>query len=109
MDDPPFRNSTGREPRMDHMCLHCYNNDAKSMMRSINAMARDYKRPIWINEFACPPYKNCTSPHQMAFMQEALPLLEASPDVYRYAWFVQRDNRPVKDRTHADPPTSSCS
>ena len=171
-----FRNSTGREPRMDHMCLHCYTNSAQNMMSSINAMAKDYKRPIWINEFACPPYvsacstwvmlygvalhsgalhasrsiggsrfsfyavvrsfwigfiasfqlgtkttrvtdtapyctilhhimtsshcttsqryQNCTSPHQMAFMKEALPLLEASPDVYRYAWFVQRDNRP---------------
>lgn len=74
--------------------LHCYTNDAQNMMGSINAMARDYKRPIWVNEFACPPYKNCTSPHQMAFMKAALPLLEASPDVYRYAWFVQRDNRP---------------
>ena len=31
----------------------------------------------------------------MAFMREALPLLEASPYVFRYAWFVNRDDRPL--------------
>eukprot|EP00041_Stephanoeca_diplocostata_P008782 m.130949 g.130949 ORF g.130949 m.130949 type:complete len:414 (+) comp17475_c0_seq22:99-1340(+) len=91
-----FRNATGREPRMDHMCVHAYYNDgaAKAMMAMVTAVYHDYKRPVWVNEFACPPYKNCTSSHQMAFMKETLPLLEASPYVFRYAWFVSRDNRP---------------
>jgi hypothetical protein len=51
------------------------------MNDTINAMYRTYKRPIWINEFACPPYQNCTAEHQLAFMKEALPVLEESPYV----------------------------
>jgi len=89
-----FRNITKREPRMDHMCLHQYTYSAAAMNGTINAMYRDYKRPIWINEFACPPFKNCTAEHQLAFMKSALPVLEQSPYVFRYAWFVNRDNRP---------------
>ena len=88
-----FRNITGREPRMDHMCLHQYVHSASKMMSTIHAMFRDYNRPIWLNEFACPPYQNCTAQHQLQFMQAALPLLEACPYIYRYAWYVNRDNR----------------
>ena len=78
---------------MDHMCLHQYVHSASKMMSTIHAMFRDYSRPIWLNEFACPPYQNCTAEHQLQFMKAALPLLEASPYVYRYAWYVNRDNR----------------
>ena len=44
---------TGREPRLDHMCLHCYNEEPSGMIAQIERMAKDYKRPLWINEFAC--------------------------------------------------------
>lgn len=44
-------------------------------------MYRAYQRPIWINEFACPPYQNCTASHQLQFMKSALPVLEQSPYV----------------------------
>ena len=84
-----FKNATGRSPRMEHMCLHAYTSDAKSVMNTLEAMNRTYNRPIWVNEFACPPYKGCTSPNQLKFMKAILPLLEESPLVYRYAWFDQ--------------------
>ena len=58
-------------------------------------MYKDYQRPIWVNEFACPPYEGCTAPHQLNMMQETLPWLEDSAYVYRYAWFDNRDNRPL--------------
>ena len=64
------------------------------MLDNVGHMYRDFKRPVWVNEFACPPFKNCTAPNQLKFMKAVLPLLEASPYVYRYAWFVNRDNRP---------------
>jgi hypothetical protein len=89
-----FVNASGREPRMDHMCVHAYGT-AKAMMNEVDALYRDYRRPIWVNEFACPPYKGCTAPHQLEMMKQALPLLEASPYVFRYAWYVNRDARPA--------------
>jgi hypothetical protein len=66
---------------MDHMCLHQYVHSSVDMNDTINAMYKAYKRPIWINEFACPPYQNCTAEHQLTFMKTALPVLEQSPYV----------------------------
>eukprot|EP00035_Acanthoeca_spectabilis_P014581 m.280991 g.280991 ORF g.280991 m.280991 type:complete len:284 (+) comp16171_c0_seq2:2950-3801(+) len=76
-----FKNITGREPRMDHMCLHQYTYSSVDLNDTINTMYRAYQRPIWINEFACPPYQNCTASHQLQFMKSALPVLEQSPYV----------------------------
>lgn len=89
-------NYTGREPRFDHMCVHAYFQPDKisAMMDSLGRMYTDYKRPIWVNEFACPPYQNCTAVNQRKFMTAILPKLEASPYIHRYAWFVNRDERP---------------
>ena len=33
---------------------------------------KEYKKPIWINEFACPPYKECGPADQLAFMKVPL-------------------------------------
>jgi hypothetical protein len=89
-----FHNLTGRQPRMDHMCLHAYGTP-QFLEGSVGRMAKDYKRPIWVNEFACPPYKGCTAPHQLSMMKDTLAWLENSPYVFRYAWFDNRDNRPL--------------
>eukprot|EP00039_Didymoeca_costata_P000795 m.47281 g.47281 ORF g.47281 m.47281 type:complete len:423 (-) comp10477_c0_seq1:565-1833(-) len=89
-----FKNSTGRLPRMDMMCVHIYTSSVTGANSTINSIYRDYRRPVWVNEFACPPYKGCTAPNQLSFMKSILPVFEASPYVFRYSWFVNRDNRP---------------
>jgi hypothetical protein len=88
-----FRNNTGREPRMDHMCLHTYfePNEVNKMFGNIERMYKDYNKPIWINEFACPPYKSCTAADELKFAKLAVPRLEAADYVFRYAWFQARE------------------
>lgn len=61
-----------------------------SLFDSLSRMYADYKRPIWLNEFACPPYKHCSADDQLVFMQKVLPRLEALPYLFRYAWFEAR-------------------
>jgi hypothetical protein len=53
-------------------------------------MHEDYGKPIWLNEFACPPYKHCSASDQLVFARAVVPRLEATPYVYRYAWFEAR-------------------
>ena len=47
-------------------------------------------QPIWLNEFACPPYKKCGAADQLAFAKKVVPRLEGLDYVYRYAWFEAR-------------------
>ena len=74
------------------MCLHTYfePDQVQSLFDSLSRMWADYKRPIWLNEFACPPYKQCSADDQLTFMQKVLPRLEALPYLFRYAWFEAR-------------------
>lgn len=55
-------------------------------------MHADYGLPIWLNEFACPPYKDCPASNQLVFAKEVVPRLEALPYLYRYAWFEARSS-----------------
>jgi hypothetical protein len=86
------RNLTGQPCFFQHSCLHTYfdPSDTASLFSSLARMHADYQAPIWLNEFACPPYKNCTASNQMLFMQSVVPRLEALPYLYRYAWFEAR-------------------
>ena len=63
-----------------------YSDDALRMSHRY----KDYKRPIWINEFACPPYKDCTAADELKFAKIAVPRLEATDYIYRYAWYQAR-------------------
>ena len=87
------KNATGAICEFDHMCLHTYFEpaDISSLFSSLERMHADYGRPIWLNEFACPPYKHCSASNQLAFARTVVPRLEATPYVYRYAWFEARD------------------
>ena len=86
------RNLTGANCSFDHSCLHTYfePSDTASLFGSLARMHADYGAPIWLNEFACPPYKNCSAAHQLQLMQAVVPRLEALPYVFRYAWFEAR-------------------
>jgi hypothetical protein len=88
-----FKNNTGREPRFDHMCLHTYFEPTQvdQMFGNIERMYKEYKKPIWINEFACPPYKECGPADQLAFMKKAVPRLESAEYIFRYSWYQARE------------------
>ena len=53
-----------------------------------------YGKQIWLTEFSCGDNADAkpTSDH-LNFMREILPLLDAAPFVYRYAWMAARSNR----------------
>ena len=86
------KNLTGQPCYFQHSCLHTYfePSDTASLFSSLARMHADYSAPIWLNEYACPPYKNCTAGNQMLFMQNVVPKLEALPYLFRYAWFEAR-------------------
>jgi hypothetical protein len=86
------RNSTGAPCAHDHSCLHTYFEpaDEGALFDSLARMHAAYARPIWLNEFACPPYKQCSAAAQLAFARAVVPRLEALPYLFRYAWFEAR-------------------
>lgn len=86
------KNATGKPCSYDHMCLHTYFNvsEVGSLFSSLERMHADYGKPIWLNEFACPPYKHCSAADQLRFAELVVPRLEALPYLYRYAWFEAR-------------------
>ncbi len=61
-----------------------------SLFSSLQRMHADYGKPIWLNEFACPPYKHCAASDQLRFAELVVPRLETLPYLYRYAWFEAR-------------------
>jgi hypothetical protein len=57
----------------------------------INLWATNYPgKQIWFTEYACAPWgstNGCSAQEQIDVMNQLTPLLEQSPDVFRYAWF----------------------
>jgi len=48
-------------------------------------------KQIWVTEYACAPWgsdNGCSAQEQTDIMSQLTPLLEASPHVFRYAWFA---------------------
>jgi hypothetical protein len=75
-------------------------------------MVRDlYKRfnkPVWVTETACrawgrPSGKNCTAQENERFIQQIMPALDAEEGVFRYAWFVTRDEHEPTGDSLLDP------
>ncbi|MFO1485613.1 MAG: glycosyl hydrolase [Verrucomicrobiaceae bacterium] len=84
-----------RKYRIDFITIHWYGGPTASQFLShIDKIARLYKRPLWITEF-CPADWTATktgkNQHEekdvLRFIKDALPRLERSNDVERYAWF----------------------
>jgi hypothetical protein len=77
--------------QVDHIAVHsymCYG----SALGSYLDRFRKYGKPIWLTEFACgdDASRKGTAQGQLAYMDEAVPLLEGRADVFRYAWFIGR-------------------
>jgi Glycosyl hydrolase catalytic core len=82
--------------RVDTICVHAYLDQydpkvaTKKLRDYLEAIYIRYKKPIWLTEFALANYWKkvpATEQEQIAFMAQALPMLEALPFVERYAWF----------------------
>ena len=72
--------------QVDYVAVHWYNCDGASL-KSYLDMFKQFNRPIWLTEFACAYGGDTSVAGQEKYMREAIPILEARTDVFRYSWF----------------------
>ena len=78
--------------RIDYIAIHSYMNMASSVEWFIG-LFKKYNKPIWLTEFCAWEYNQGLTPErQKDFMVDVLTYMENDPDVYRYAWFIGRNN-----------------
>jgi len=75
--------------KVDAVAFHSYTCYGKWLKEHLDKF-RVFGKPIWITEMACSDPQSperLSMDGQMAYMREAVPLLERDPDVQMYAWF----------------------
>jgi hypothetical protein len=94
--------------RVDYVGVHAYVCDVPSLRAYLEGNTStggtmpgflQFGKPIWLTEFACDSSHSVAD--QKAYMQAAVPYLESSPYVFRYAWFNAK-NIPNAVLTNAD-------
>lgn len=77
--------------RVDAIAIHSYmcTGDALSWYLS---RFKKYGKPIWLTEFSCGDAEDVSLAVQERYMREAVAILEADPQVARYAWFIGRQS-----------------
>jgi hypothetical protein len=80
--------------QVDYIAVHWYNCDLPSLQGYLEGNLdaggglqgfTQFGKPIWLSEFSCDSTHSVAD--NKAYMQAAVPYLEANPHVYRYAWF----------------------
>lgn len=75
--------------KVDAIGLHVFSCYANGLKYHLDRY-RVFGKPMWVTEIACSdPHspERLSAEGQMAYMKEAIPLLEADEDVAMYAWF----------------------
>jgi hypothetical protein len=72
--------------QVDYVAVHWYNCDRESLEWYLDQF-KSFGKPLWLTEFACGYEGDTSLAGQEKYMREAIPVLEADPHVYRYAWF----------------------
>lgn len=79
---------------VDYIAVHWYNCDLPSLQGYLEGNEDaggglvgfvQFGKPIWLTEFACDGSHSVAD--QTAYMQAAVPYLEANPNIFRYSWF----------------------
>ncbi|MDQ2091926.1 glycoside hydrolase family protein [Marimonas arenosa] len=78
--------------RVDFMAVHYYstNGDVAAFRRWLQKVHAEYKRPIWVTEFAMIDWSRpgaVTYEQNARFAEEAITMMESLPYVERHAWF----------------------
>jgi len=79
--------------RVDFIAVHYYssNGDVNAFRRWLKAVYAEYRRPVWVTEFA---FIDWNRPHAVsyqqnaAFAERAILMMESLPFVERHAWFA---------------------
>ncbi|CAJ1417638.1 unnamed protein product [Effrenium voratum] len=75
--------------KVDAVALHVFSCYAAGLKYHLDRY-RVFGKPLWVTEIACSDPaspERLSAEGQMAYMKEAIPLLEADDDVEMYAWF----------------------
>lgn len=82
-----FGNCTGC--KVDAVAFHTYTCYGRYLKDHIE-MYKIFQRPLWLTEFACSEassLERLPAEGQMAYMREAIPLLERDESIEMYSWF----------------------
>lgn len=79
--------------RVDFMAVHYYstNGDVSAFRNWLLAVHKEYRRPIWVTEFAYIDWsrpRSATFEKNAAFAQAAIAMMDTLPFVERHAWFA---------------------
>lgn len=78
--------------RVDFIAVHNYMNSESAVEGNL-ALYKKYNRPIWLTEFcAYNSNQGLTPDKQKDFMVETLSYLENDTSIYRYSWFIGRND-----------------
>lgn len=92
---------TGAEARglrVDFMAVHYYseNGDVAAFKRWLEAVHREYRRPIWVTEFGMVDWRSpgkASYAQNARFATEAIRMMQRLPFVERHAWFAANPYR----------------
>jgi Glycosyl hydrolase catalytic core len=76
--------------KVDAIAMHWYACTKDALNFYLSKFESKYKQPLWLTEFSCLDSGDTSAAAQTAYMNDALPILEADPRVARYAWFTGR-------------------
>ncbi|ROV94558.1 hypothetical protein VMCG_08168 [Cytospora schulzeri] len=84
-----FLHSLGGQDEIDFVVLHWYGLNVHDLKDYLVDMHSTFKKPIWLNEFACTTFGGQVPSEQQVekFEQEALKFLDGTDFVEKYAWF----------------------
>jgi hypothetical protein len=77
--------------QVDYIAFHWYA-CSKDALSGMLTRFESYGRPVWLTELACLDNADTSETAQETYMKAAVPVLEADPKVFRYAWFIGRSS-----------------
>jgi hypothetical protein len=83
--------------QVDYVAMHWYACTKAALTTTLAKYEQQFGKPLWVTEFSCLDEPNrVNDAGELAYMKEAVAVLEADPMVFRYAWFSGRfANTPV--------------
>jgi hypothetical protein len=80
--------------QVDFIATHTYVCSGSALSSFLEGLHLRYQKPIWITEFNCGDgSKNASAAQHLAYMKEALPILEATSYVERYSWMSTHNTK----------------
>jgi len=75
--------------QIDFITTHIYTCNVTQFTDYLDTIIKNYKKPVWLTEFACPAAGQPISV-EVNFMKAALAYLDNNPMIERYSWFGTR-------------------